>query len=868
MKNHFNRLSDLLARGVGYVFPPRQAVTSFFPGVVRGSIWVLVATAVIAFLTFLGFLFSQLTFGIEEVFQVVVLAVTLSWADSPNFLVSQSSLGLEDLLFEISARPTLLVLLIAVIGYLAGRRFARSEGSSPVAARLYSVGLGVGFSASLFALALAASAAPFSSRLVNLLGISSDVRIALPDAVDLVTAFLVVALPTWFGAWRIYSKELSSQHNPQKWLISMVSNFTVYYLLVLALLIVGFSIFQWIEPDFQPAIPEAAPVELTKDSLVAIGLVLLVILLFLPTLLVAFASIVAGYSWSPSFDGQTGELVSSGLSMITNTLSGFGLSVDNDFLLSIWNANLLAWPAFAASVVVVAFLAAVAGANATASTNYRVMGDLAGLKLMAKFTLLALSIQSLTSFKYATEYTSSNVPAGQDPEVIRQWLVFGISNASLILISIVIFSAASLAGRFQQELFTGALPRIAKLSRPSISVGERGLPQRLLGTFVSTAIVASFLFPIGIAGTERTIASLDTPGKNGEALAKLVQDADIASLKEAFNSAKVADLKWLPTASMEVALPTDAAELTVTTTNDLEKPWQVGNTDANVELTWTEGDKKVVYGFSLDSAVKQHLSQIDYVVFTNEAAPVRLILKIGDALKSAKMTDISVNGEVVKSGEYAALPGSYLLETKGYKLVAGETVSVNTNNASEMSFTLGEKLALPAGAADTLKKAVEKESATCEALDEKGKSECFSRATVIGAGKLSSGDEVSSYFEAASSKFKLESSKCEDGGKDTLVSATAMNRQAECTYTITFEQVFYDFKIKKVPTYRTEFYYYLCGWFICTGSRQIKTGERDEKVRGDELGRATYTSAVKINVIVSAKLEENDEFKVTNARTK
>lgn len=866
MKNHFNRLSDLLARGVGYVFPPRQALPSFFPGVVRGSVWVLIATAVVSSLTFLGFLLSQLTFGIEEVFQVVVLAVTLSWADSPNFLVSQTSLGLEDLLFEIAARPTLLVVLIAFIGYLAGRRFARSEGASPVAARLYSVGLGVGFSGSLFALALAASAAPFSSRLVNLLGVSSDVRISLPDTADLVTAFLIVALPTWFGAWRIYSKELSSQYNPQKWLISMVSNFAMYYLIVITLLIVGFSVFQWIEPDFKPAVPESAPVELTKEAIIAIGLALLVILLFLPTILVAFASIVAGYSWSASYDGQTGELVSSGMSLVSNTLSGLGVSLDNNFLLSIWNANLIAWPAFAASVVVIGFIAAVAGANATSATGYKVVGDLAGLKLIAKFTLLAFAIQSLTNFKYATEY-SSTAASGQDPEVVRQWLVFGISNASLILVSIVIFSAASLAGRFQQELFTGSLPRIAKLSRPSITVGERNIAQRLLGALVTVAVAASLFIPIGIAGTERAIASIDTPAKNGETLASKVQGGDIAALKKAFNSAKDESLNWLPTSSMEVALPGEAAELTIVTTNDLKKPWQVGNTDANVKLTWTEGDKKIVYGFSLKSEVKQHLSQIDYVVFANETAPVSLVLKVGGALKSAKLTDISVNGENVKAGEYAALPGSYLLETKGYKLVAAESVEVNTNNAKEMSFTLGEKLALPDGASDVLKKAVEKEAATCSTLDDKGNSECFSRATIVGGGKVSGGEEVSSYFEAASTKLKLESTKCEDGGKDTLVTATSMTRSTECTYTATFEKIFYDFKIKKVPTYRTDYYYYFCGWFICTGSRQVKTGERDEKVRGEELGRAAYTSEVKINVIVSAKLEDNNEFKVTNART-
>lgn len=867
MKNHFNRLSDLLARGVGYVFPPRQAVANFFPGLIRGSIWALVATAILSSLIFIGFVASESAFGIEEVFQLVVLAVTMSWADSPNFLVSQSTQGLESVLFEISARPTLLVVLISFIAFLAGSRFAKSEGASPVAARLYSVGLGAGFAASLLGLALAASATPFSTRLATVLNIGSDVRIALPDALDLTTAFLIIALPTWFGAWRHYSKELSTSHNPQKWLTSMVVNFTIYYAIAVTFLVVGFSIFQWIEPDFQLAIPDAEPMELTKEMILGIAIALLVILLFLPTLLVAFASLVAGYSWGPSFDGQTGEFVSNGLSMITNSLSGFGIAVDSNWLLSVWNANLIGWPAFAASIVVVGFLAAVAGANATATTGYRVIGDLTGLKLLIKFTLIAFAIQALTSFKYASEFTTISANADQESETVRQWLVFGISNASLILISIVIFSAASLAGRFQQELFTGAMPRFAKLARPRVEVGQRDFVQRLLGALVSVTVLASFLIPIGVAGAERVIANLDTPAKNGESLASLVQGGDIAALKKAFNSAKVADLNWLPTSSLEVALPGDAAELTVVTTNDLNKPWQVGNTDANVKLTWTEGDKKVVYSFSLASEVKQHLSQIDYVVFSNESAPVSLILKVGEALKIAKMTDISVNGEVVKQGQYSALPGSYVLETKGYKLVAAETVSVNTNNSSEMTYTLGEKLSLPAGAADTLKKAVEKESETCAKIDEKGKSECFSRATVIGAGKVVSGDEAANYFEATSSKFKLESAKCEDGGKDTLITATSMNRKTECTYTVSFEQVFYDYKIRKVPTYRTEYYYYLCGWFICTGSQQIKTGERDEKVRGDELGRVSYNSAVKVNVIVSGKLDENDKFQVTNSRT-
>jgi hypothetical protein len=300
-------------------------------------------------------------------------------------------------------------------------------------------------------------------------------------------------------------------------------------------------------------------------------------------------------------------------------------------------------------------------------------------------------------------------------------------------------------------------------------------------------------------------------------------------------------------------------------TNDLDKPWEVGNTDANLKLTWLQGEDKVVYSFSLKSEIKQHLGQIDYVVYENETAPVSLYLKVGTALKQAKMTDISVNGEVVKEGQYSALPGTYLLETKGFKLVAPETVTLNTTK-SAVEVTLGEKLALPAGASEKLQASVEKESASCEKLTERGNSECFTRAAIASAGKLTSGDELAQYFEVAESKYRLDSAECQAEGKDTLLNATTMTRKVDCTYTVTFNRVFYDYTIKKVPTFRTEYYLYWCGWNICSGTRQIRSGERDEKVRGDELGRGTYTSKVTVSVAATGRLDDKNVFSVTNTR--
>jgi len=866
MKNHFSRLSEFLARGVGYVFPPRQAIAAFYPGLARGAVWALIATAILATLTFIGLVASNASFEIEDIFQLVVLAISMTWADSPNFLSSQYAGELDSVLFELSVRPTLLVVLLAWIGYTAGKRFANSEAASPVSARLFAVGLGLGFAAGVVALTYAASSSPISGSLLGMANLPADLRFAWPDFLDVATAFLVVALPTWFGAWRQYSRALVGQFGPQKWLTAMISNFTVYYAATVTLLVIGVLIFQWIEPDFKPAVAAADPVELTKEMILGIAIVVLVILLYLPTILIAFGSLVAGYAWAPSFDGQTGQLLSSSLEFIQNSVGSFGVSLGKDLLFSLWNTNLIAWPAFVVSILVVAFLAAVAGSNATIATGYRVIGDQTGFKVLAKFTLLAFAVQSLTNFKFAYEYDSVSSAAGSDPEVVRPWLVFGISNASLVLISIVIFSAASLAGRFQPELFSGSMPRLARVSIPRVTTGDRSTAQQVLGLFVSAVVVISFLIPIGVASTERVLASVNTPARNGEALGEAVSVGDIAALREVFNSAKIKDLKWLPTESMQVALPGSDSQLEITMTNDLDKPWEVGNTDVNLKLSWLDGDKKIVYRFGLDSEVKQHLDQIDYVVFENETAPVSLYLKVGSALKQAKMVDISVNGQVVKEGEYSTLPGTYLLETKGFKLVAPESVSVNTTKPS-IEVTLGEKLSLPSGAAEKLQVAIEKESGTCETLTEGGNSACFSRAAIASAGKLSSGDQVAKYFEVAETNYRLDSAECAAEGKDTLLSASTMTRKVDCTYTVTFNRVFYDFTTRKVPTYRTDFYYYLCGWNICVGSRQVKTGERDEKVRGEELGRGSYTSKVIISVIATGKLDDKNVFSVSNTRS-
>lgn len=865
MKNHFNRLSEFLARGVGYVFPPRQAIAAFYPGLARGAVWALVATALLATVTFIGFVASEASFEIEDIFQLVVLAVSMTWADSPNFLSSQSTAGLDSVLFELSVRPTLLVVLLSWLGYLAGKRFANSEAASPVSSRLFAVGMGVGFAAGFVALTYAASTSPLSGSLLGMAGLPADLRFAMPDVSDVATAFLIVALPTWFGAWKQYSKTLVGQFGPQRWLAALISNFTVYYAATVTLLVLGVTVFQLIEPDFQPAVAAADPVELTKEMIIGIVLVVLVILLYLPTILIAFGSLVAGYSWSPSYDGQTGQLLSGSLDFISNALAPFGIYLGNDFLFSLWNTNIIAWPAFVVSIVVVGFLAAVAGSNATVATGYRVLGDQTGFRVLAKFTLIAFAIQSLTNFKFAYEYNSAVAAAGSEPEVVRQWLVFGISNASLVLVSIVIFSAASLAGRFQPELFSGSLPRLAKVSIPRVTAGEKNTAQRVLGFFVSAVVVISFLIPIGVASTERVLASVNTPAKNGEALAEAVSAGDIAALRGIFNSAEIEDLKWLPTESMQVALPDSESKLEISMTNDLGKAWEVGNTDANLKLTWLDGDKKIAYSFGLDSAVKQYFSQIDYVVFENATAPVSLYLKVGSALKQAKMIDISVNGQVVKEGEYSALPGTYLLETKGFKLVAPESVNLNTSKAS-IEVTLGEKLALPSGAAEKLQAAIEKESSTCETLTAGGNSDCFSRAVIASEGKLSSGNEVAKYFEVVESKYRLDSAECASEGKDTLLSATTMTRAVDCTYTVTFNRVFFDFTTRKVPTYRTDYYYYFCGWYICTGSRQIKTGERDEKVRGEELGRGTYSSKVTVSVVATGKLDDKNVFSVSNTR--
>lgn len=864
MKNHFDRLSDFLARGVGYVFPPRQAVAAFYPGIVRGAIWALIATAIFATISFIGFVATGAAFGIEAMFQLVVLAISLTWADSPNFL-SQTGSGLDSALFELSIRPTLLVVLIAWLAYLAGKRFANSEGASPVSSRLFAVGMGAGFAAALMALTYAASSAPISSDVLGFANLAADIRFALPDLADLTTAFLVVALPTWFGAWRQYAKTAAGQFGAQKWLAALISNFTVYYAVTVTLLVVGLTVFQLIEPDFKPAVAPADPVKLTQEMIVGIAIVILVILLFLPTLLVAFGSLIAGYSWGPSYDGQTGQLVSSSLDFVSNSLGSFGINVGNDWLLSLWSTNLIAWPAFAVSIIVVGFLAAVAGSNATVATGYRVNADFTGLKVLVKFTLIAFAIQSLTNFKFASEFNAATTASGEEPEAVRQWFVFGISNASLILVSLVIFSAATLAGRFQAELFSGAMPRLAKISMPRVATGEQTTPQRLVGVFVTTIVVASFVIPIGVATTERVLASVDSPARKGEALASAMADADVAALRDVFNSSKAKDLKWLPTQSMQVALPSADAKLEIEMTNDLGKPWEVGNTDANLKLTWTEGEDKVVYSFSLKSDIKQHLGQIDYVVYENEAAPVSLYLKVGAALKQAKMMDISVNGESVKEGQYSALPGTYLLETKGFKLVAPETLTVNTSKPT-VEVTLGEKLALPAGASEKLKSAIEKESATCEKLTPKGNSDCFSRTTIAATGKLTSGDEVAQYFDVAESKYRLEGAECAAEGKDVLQTATLMTRTVECTYTVTFDRVFYDYTIRKVPTFRTEFYLYWCGWNICSGTRQVRSGQRDEKVRGEELGRGTYTSKVTVNVVATGRLDDKNVFSVTNTR--
>jgi hypothetical protein len=269
-------------------------------------------------------------------------------------------------------------------------------------------------------------------------------------------------------------------------------------------------------------------------------------------------------------------------------------------------------------------------------------------------------------------------------------------------------------------------------------------------------------------------------------------------------------------------------------------------------------------------------------VFAPQLKPVILSISKSSSLSSGTEIKVKVNGVSMNPGNYRAIPGTYFVESPGYKLVADTKLKITTDGDSA-SVVVGQQINYPAGAKETIASVVDQQARECLKVSGKGASSCFGVSQVRSAAEAVSGtvpDNSGDYDESA---FAGKDSKCVAGTrKDSLVSATKINSTTSCANTVSFSRTYYATAKKTVSRcvpahiafdgsvvqrnaanhrWENDLYWYEDADVSYDSCHSRETVQVD--TRGAKLATIGFSSKVSFNIQTSGVLDGSNNFKVS-----
>jgi len=853
MASKASEIQSAIARGFEIlaerIWPGSQFSKSMSSSFVRGGVWAVVLTAAFAIPAFLASpVYSQFV-SAEYGTKLAVLLALMSAGVSTNLAdVPDMTLGMM-LDAQGSMRPTLITLLLILIAFRFGRKIVPTPASKGAnVGRFAAWGLGAGFSLVLFLVSLAVSGTFVFGFAVN---------VAPMDIVDIVSVFCVVAIPAWLGQIRSRNALDRGRASYWAWGRSALGYTVVLFVVVSLAIAIVLSVIALIEPDFAAPAPEIVP----SNPFAAIGsrefwIGLAVVLAYLPTLAIWALTAGLGGSVGLDFGGATQSIINVISPLVSlSPVTSFSLAGD---------PNLMG--AFFGILALVAIISAIAGVAATRRWAQTGATNADFLRAIASISLLIFGVQALTQWSIAWKYT---LPEGITdsattvlPLAISSGTIsIGSSLVSVLLLGWIISLVGYVAARWLNSWLPQAFPRIFSLLGQTARDKEaRSFSAVIFGRVITAALIVAAVIPLSIVTVERTWASTDTPTSHLGEYAQLIQGEDLAAAKNLLGGEKPLN-PWFADPVLKAAqIPADSTPLFSASTKYSDN-WQVGNTEANANITWETGDSEIVASYPATAKMELIWNSIDHALWTVNLKPAAVSLNLGKFLTGVDEITVKTNGAETGPGTYSALPGTYVFTSSGYKLIAPSEISVSIGSENQ-EVSLGETVSLPDGADAILNSALDAELEKCNAVSIAGVSPCFNATDVQKTGEVSGGTIPNKFFAKSTGNFISKAARCDADAVDTLMSADSVKRATKCVIDVSYEVTFYDSKTVQVPRYANE-QYDACPtnlYHYCWRTRSVQVGTTSQEVQGAVIARVKFMSAVGLQLAVNGSLDNQNVF--------
>ncbi|MEY4899321.1 MAG: hypothetical protein RL294_1132 [Actinomycetota bacterium] len=853
MASKVSEMGSAIARGfellADRIWPGSQFSKLMTSSFVRGGVWAVVLTAAFAIPAFLASpAYSQFV-SAEYGTKLAVLLALMSAGVSTNLAdLPDMTLGMM-LDVQGSARPTLVTLVLVMIAYRFGRRIVSTPASKGAnVGRFAAWGLGAGFSLVLFLVSLAASGTFVFGFAVN---------VAPMDLLDIVSVFCVVAIPAWLGQIRSRNALDPGRASYWAWGRSALGYTIVLFVAVSSVIAIIWSVIASIEPDFAVPAPEIVasnPFAALSSTQFWIGFA--IVLAYLPTLTIW--SLAAGLGGSIGFDfgGATQSIIDLLSPLVSlSPITSFSLAGDSN--------NTGAFFAILALVVVISAIAGVVATRRWVKTG-ATSADL--LRAIASISLLIVGVQFFTQWSIAWTYT---LPEG-NPAMTASILPLAISSGtisigssliSVLLLGWVISLAGYSASRWLSSWLPQAFPRIfSLLGQPKHDKESHSLGAVIFGRAVTTAIIATVAIDLTIVTVERTWGSNDSPTSHLGEYAQLLQGDDLDAAKNLLGGETPIN-PWFADSALKAAqIPAENAPSFSASTKYSDN-WQVGNTEADANITWTIGGSDLLASYPATAKMELLWNSIDHAIWTVNFKPTAVSINLSNYLTGVDGITVETNGVETVPGTYSAIPGTYVFTSTGYKLIAPSEISVSIGSTNE-SVSLGETVLLPDGADADLNAALDAELEKCKAVSVAGESPCFNAADVQRSGEVSRGSIPAKYYSKSTGNFRAKASGCDTNTVDVLLSAESVVRSTNCEIGVNYDVTYYDSKTVQVPRYEnqrydacpTNFYNY------CWKTRRVQVGTTSQLAAGAVISRVTFMSIVGIELKVNGSMDSQNVF--------
>lgn len=834
-----------------------KRIRVFFEGFARGSFWLVLWGLVIALPLFIGYFIlpqSPLT-SIDDFARSVSATLLQTAGGQSSFTAIGGILESSKFFLDAAIRPTALTLILAIFAYRRGRTrqaVETSDKGSENNGLSYALGLGAGF----------ASMATIASFLFT--GIVSNtgfLKVEVASPLTWASMVIALALPAWLGSLRETGSKRAT--STWRWFYSAIRTFTITYSALIVATLVVIWLYFLIAPVFAlstPSVEPVTPAKLTAEQSRSILLGILGVLLVLPSLLFYFLSFGLGANI-----GLQNEIQG------INILDALSTFLPTDFLAGVGNFNLqsaFGWPAYAGSMALVAITALVSGAAAAHKTKSSV-----NFKRHFVITLIA-TVLSAGVVTYLTSLSINWTNRGQSNENLTDgalslqsgFVSFGVSAASLAFICGLVAVFATLGASTAQAFTSAAFPKvIGWLSfGKSTHTEPRALGPVVFGAAVTVAILAVAAAPVGIATVERVWAATDTPANDFGDVATQLQKGELKELKKLFANDETQYRAWLSDKVLKAALPTASMSKSIELKNFNKNGWKVGELDAIGNVAWKLSEKKSInLRLVADGEVKQYLNQIDHADYKVRKPYTTVNVAAGEFMTPTGKANLKINGEKVVAGNYNALPGSYVVTTDAYKLVAASKQTFVTK-ASENKFVATEKANMKPEYEAILDKEINRLAKECSKFTQINNAECFTLEDIYN-NRDETGDKAPSKFFGFQTKgFKVSDVNCDFEFTDSLLSALHVERETFCSIDMTFTLDYFKSKaeVRKLSRQET---YNSCPEFedaVCARSRTISLGSETVEVRGDKIGSAVFSSTVPFYVSAIGYLDAKDKFSI------